>query len=274
MKSLLYKVSSLLLIILLYIPIFFMAGSAFANNEIYITQVGTSNNFTLDITQDGDDNVVQLSVSHDNNTIDIDQEGNNNTVSWVSYWGSGQGWGGDLDGSGNTLKFEQYNTTGSDVNTIGFHINTNDNNVHICQGKTFVDTSDTTCEASATAEYGGHTVNLDLHSGNTDLKGSQETGTGNADHEARIYTYGGENNDIFFKQKGNGDKYMQLIVRTDNGEQSVVQKGDGAHTATIDLTGAYTTDLSLTQDSNTNQSYTLTNNCQTSTGCSVSVTQN
>ena len=40
---------------------------------------------------------------------------------------------------------------------------------------------------------------------------------------------------------------MQLIVRTDNGEQSVVQKGDGAHTATIDLTGSYTTqDLSLT----------------------------
>jgi hypothetical protein len=54
----------------------------------------------------------------------------------------------------------------------------------------------------------------------------------------------------------------------------MVQKGDGVHTATIDLTGAYTTDLSLTQDSNTNQSYTLTNNCQTSTGCSVSVTQN
>ena len=67
-----------------------MAGSAFANNEIYITQVGTSNNFTLDITQDGDDNVVQLSVSHDNNTIDIDQTGTNNTISWVSYWGSGQ----------------------------------------------------------------------------------------------------------------------------------------------------------------------------------------
>ena len=274
MKSLLSKLSSILVLLILYIPVFFMIGSVFANNEIYITQVGTSNNFNLDITQDGDDNVVRLSVSHDNNTVDIDQTGNDNTISWVSYWGSGQAWGGDLDGSGNSLKFEQYNTTGSDVNVIGFHINTNDNNVHICQGKTFTDVNDSTCESSATAEYGGHTVNLDLHSGNTDLKGSQETGTGNADHEARIYTYGGENNDIFFKQKGNGDKYMQLIVRTDNGEQSVVQKGDGAHTATIDLTGSYTTDLSLTQNSNSNQSYTLTNNCQTATGCSVTVTQN
>ena len=143
MKSLLFKVSSILLLCL---PVL-------ANNEIYITQVGTSNNFTLDITQDGDDN-----VSHDNNTIDIDQTGSNNTVSWISYWGSGQGWGGDLDGSSNNLKFEQYNTTGSDANRIGFHINTNGNNVHVCQGKTFVDANDSTCEASATAEYGGHTL--------------------------------------------------------------------------------------------------------------------
>ena len=263
MKSLLFKVSSLLLCL-----------NVFAANSIYITQVGTSNNLTLDILQDGDDNEVRLSVSHDNNTIDIDQEGNNNTVSWVSYWGSGQAWGGDLDGSGNTLKFEQYNTTGSDTNRIGFHINTNDNTVHVCQGKTFVDENDTTCENSATAEYGGHIINIDLHSGDTNLKGSQETGTGNADHEARIYTYGGDNNDIFFKQKGNGDKYMQLIVRTDNGEQSIVQKGDGEHTATVDLTGSYTTDLNLTQNSNSNQSYALTNNCQTPAGCSVTVTQN
>ena len=273
MKSLLFKASSILLLMILYIPIMFMAGSVFANNEIYITQVGTSDNLTIDITQDGDDNVVQLSISHDNNSIEIDQEGNDNTISWVSYWGSGQAWGGDLDGSGNTLKFEQYNTTGSDANRIGFHINTNNNTVHVCQGKTFVDANDTTCESSATAEYGGHTINIDLHSGDTNLKGSQETGTGNADHEARIYTYGGDNNDIFFKQKGNGDKYMQLIVRTDNGEQSVVQKGDGVHTATIDLTGAYTTDLDLTQNSNSNQSYALTNNCQTSSGCSVTVLQ-
>ena len=263
MKSLLFKVSSLLLCL-----------NVFAANSIYITQVGTSNNLTLDILQDGDDNEVRLSVSHDNNTIDIDQEGNNNTVSWVSYWGSGQAWGGDLDGSGNTLKFEQYNTTGSDANRIGFHINTNNNTVHVCQGKTFVDANDTTCESSATAEYGGHTINIDLHSGDTNLKGSQETGTGNADHYARIYTYNGDNNDISFKQKGNGNKTLHFIVRTDNGEQSMVQKGDGVHTATIDLTGAYTTDLDLTQNSNSNQTYTLTNNCQTSSGCSVTVTQN
>ena len=84
MKSLLSKVSSILLILILYIPIFFIAASVFANNEIYITQVGTSDNLTIDITQDGDDNVVQLSVSHDNNSIDIDQTGNNNNTAIIT----------------------------------------------------------------------------------------------------------------------------------------------------------------------------------------------
>ena len=263
MKSLLFKIS----ILLLCLPVF-------AANEIYITQVGTSNSFALNILQDGDDNLVQLSVSHDNNTIDFDQVGDNNTISWVSYWGSGLGWGGDLDGSGNTLIFDQYNTLGSDTNRIGFHIPSNNNTIHLCQGKTFVDSDDTTCEPSTTGEYGGHTIDLDIHYGPTNLKGSQETGTGNADHYARVYTYYGENNDIFFKQKGNGNKTFYLTVSTDDGEQSIVQKGDGVHTATIGLIGAYTTDLDLTQNSNSNQTYTLTNNCQTSSGCSVTVTQN
>ena len=264
MLSTLFKASSILLLCL---PVY-------AANEIYITQVATGSNLTLDILQDGDNNEVRLSIAHDYNNIDIDQVGDNNTVSYTSTWGSGISWGGDLDGSSNNLKFEQYNTTGTDANKIGFHINTNDNTVHICQGKSFDNATDTTCSASSTSEYGGHTVNLDLHSGNTDLRGSQETGTGNADHYAHIYTYNGDNNDIFFKQTGDGNKILNFIVRTDNGEQSMIQSGSGAHTATIDLTGAYTTDLSLTQDSATNQSYTLTNNCQTASGCSVSVTQN
>jgi len=262
-KSLLFKIS----ILLLCLPVF-------AANEIYISQVGTSNSFALNILQDGDDNLVQLSVSHDNNTIDFDQVGDNNTISWVSYWGSGLGWGGDLDGSGNTLIFDQYNTLGSDTNRIGFHIPSNNNTIHLCQGKTFVDADDTTCEPSTTGEYGGHTIDLDIHYGPTNLKGSQETGTGNADHYARVYTYYGENNDIFFKQKGNGNKTFYLTVSTDDGEQSIVQKGDGVHTATIGLIGAYTTDLDLTQNSNSNQTYTLTNNCQTSSGCDITVTQN
>jgi len=52
-----------------------------------------------------------------------------------------------------------------------------------------------------------------------------------------------------------------------------MQKGSGNHNAQITLQGNYPTILNLLQEGSTNKSYTLTQNCQTTTGCSVSVTQ-
>ena len=241
-------------------------------NDIYITQSG--NNFDLDVTQDGNNNSVSLNIQGNDNSLDVYQEGTaGNAVTFVSYWGTMQGYGGDINGASNSVKIKQYNTTGSDTNRVGMHIMSSSNSVDICQGATFESSTDTTCEGTS-AEYGGHTINLDLHSGGNDLRLGQQTGTGNADHMLRVYTYGGENNDIFVKQNGNGNKTAYLTVRTDGGEQSIIQKGSGTHVATIDLTGLYKTDLSLTQNSGSNQTYSLTQNCQTSGGCAVSVTQN
>ena len=248
-------------------------NSVLAGNSVHIEQIGTSDDTVITINQDGNDNSVNLSMNHDDNTLDINQVGNNNTVSWVSYWGSGRGWGGDLDGTNNDLKFEQYNTLGTDSNRIGFHIPGNNNEVHVCQGATFSSSSDTTCSGSAAQEYGGHTVNLDIHAHGNDVKVGQETGTGNADHYAQIYYYYGDNNETFLTQKGNGNKTLNMTIRTDGGEQELMQKGDGVHTATIELKGSYKTDMTMTQQGNTNQSYSLVQNCQTSGGCSVSVTQ-
>ena len=98
---------------LITILLFFSLSSvAYATNSIYIEQVGTADDLTLTINQNGNDNSVNLTIAHDDNTLDFHQEGNNNAISWVSYWGSGKNWGGDLDGSNNTLRFKQYNTTG------------------------------------------------------------------------------------------------------------------------------------------------------------------
>ena len=259
-----------LLIILISIS---LSSIAYADNSVFIEQITTSDDTTITVNQDGNDNAVNLTMAHDDNTLDIDQKGNNNTVSWVSYWGSGKSWGGDLDGTNNNIKIEQNNTTGSDSNKVGFHIQSNDNNVHVCQGATFASSTSTSCSGSSSEEYGGHTTNLDLHSGSNNIKIGQQTGTGNADHYVQLYTYGGENNDIFVKQNGNGNKTLNMTVRTDGGEQSIIQKDSGAHTATIDLTGIYHTDLDLKQQGSTNQSYSLTQNCQTSGGCGVTLTQ-
>ena len=265
-----FRLGMILIIILLSSN---LNNIAFAGNSIFVEQITTSDDTTITIDQDGQDNSVNFTMAHDDNTIDIDQEGNNNTVSWISYWGSGKAWGGDLDGNNNNIKIEQHNTTGTDANRVGFHIQSNSNTVHVGQGCSFDNSSDTSCESSSTVEYGGHTVNLDLHSGGNTIKIGQETGTGNADHYAQIYTYGGENNNLFVKQKGNGNKTLNMTIRTDGGTQDILQKDDGAHTATIDLTGSYHTDLSLIQRGSTNQSYSLTQDCQTSGGCSVSLTQ-
>ena len=174
-----------LIITLLFIS---LSSIAYAGNSVFIEQVGTSDDLTLTINQDGNDNSVNLSIAHDDNTVDINQVGNNNTVSWVSYWGSGKNWGGDLDGSNNNLKFEQNNTTGSDSNRKGFHMPGNNNTVHACQGATFSSSTDTTCSGTTpSSEYGGHTINLDIHAHGNNVKIVQETGTGNAENNEQIY---------------------------------------------------------------------------------------
>jgi hypothetical protein len=70
-----------LLIILLSIS---LSSIAYADNSVFIEQITTSDDTTITINQDGNDNAVNLSMAHDDNTLDFHQEGNNNTISWVS----------------------------------------------------------------------------------------------------------------------------------------------------------------------------------------------
>ena len=90
-----------------------LTNIAYAGNSVFIEQIGTSTDSTITVDIDGNNNAVNLTMEGTDNELDITQNGNNNTVSWVSYWGSGRNWGGDLDGNNNTIKIEQHNTTGS-----------------------------------------------------------------------------------------------------------------------------------------------------------------
>ena len=261
MKSLLFKLSSILLLSL----------SAFANNEIYITQVGTSANLTLDITQDGDDNVVNLSFSHDDNTVTIVQEGEDNYVGYTTAWGSGQAWGGDLDGSDNNLNIKQYcNQTTCGGDRFEFHIQGNDNDVDFFQGYR-VD-ADATLHSTDSYEAGGHFVRLDIHGSNNTFLGSQRSN--NAGHEhSNISAVYGSNNDVYARQEGNQDKSLTLTINNSNNDIDIIQKSSAAHSATVTLSGSYATDLDLLQQGGTAQSYSLTQTCTNSSGCAVSVTQ-
>jgi len=245
------------------------------DNEIKIEQLSSDgDNLVLLIDQIGHDNTVDFTIDHASNEIEIKQTGQNNIISYVSYWGSGKNWGGDLDGSGNDLYFEQLNTLGSETNRIGFHIPGDNNTLKIGQGCTFNSMADVSCGDNSSSEYGGHTSNIDIHSDNVTIKGGQQTGSGSAEHDAKAYFYGADNSSFFYRQMGNGDKTLTYVTYQDNSEGTVHQRGDGDHTATITLTGSQPTTLNLNQNSSTNQTYSLSQNCQTSGGCSVTVTQN
>ena len=195
------------------------------DNHIHIGQVGgAGDDLSITATQQGYGNTINFSFAHSNNTFDFLQVGTGNSISWVSYWGSGKNWGGDVDGSNNTESVIQY-----DGATYGRHIWGDENTVDIYQS-------------------GDHTHNLDIHADDVVHESWQE---GSGTHYSHAYFYGNSDGSI-----------------TD-----MTQKGSGNHNAQIRIQGNQPTTLNLLQQGGTNQTYSLTQNCYTSGGCTVNVTQ-
>lgn len=193
------------------------------DNHVHVEQV-VSGSVDLDITQIGYDNTINFSFAHSGNDFNFSQVGNGNSISWVSYWGSGKAWGGDVDGSNND---EDVSQTGGA--TYGRHIWGNNNDVDVYQN-------------------GTHTHNIDIHTDDVDHDAHQ-SGTGS--HYSHVYYYGSQDGSVV----------------------NLMQKDGANHNAQIRLQGNYPTTLNLLQQGNSNKSYTLTQNCQNSNGCSISVTQ-
>ena len=107
-------------------------------NHVHVEQV-ESGDVDLSIIQTGYNNKVDFSFAHGGNTFNFTQTGNGNSISWVSYWGSGKAWGGDVDGYNNNEYVRQYNDA-----TYGRHIWGNNNDVDVYQS-------------------GTHTHNIDIH---------------------------------------------------------------------------------------------------------------
>ena len=243
-------------------------------NSIILDQVVSSDNLNLNIEQIGYNNKVNLKLAHASNSILFKQTGNNNEISWVPAWG--QQSNGDLDGSSNNLHFEQSCTKGSSCakSDINMHIYGNSNSVRWGQGLYLSGSSDTTF-ANDNDEGGGHTLNLDIHGNSNSLSGYQRNGNNNqySAHTATVYFYSSSNS-FYVVQETDGTKTASLKSYNDGNTGSLTQSGSGAHNAAVILNGAYPTTFNLNQQSNSAQSYSLTQNCQTSGGCSVSVTQN
>ena len=272
MKSLSTNNKDNLLLTFLVCFILLVSSNVWAN-DIYVSQTGSGDNLNLQILQDGEDNKIDMSIgNHTNNTIEIEQKGDDGYVGYTSLWGSGYSWGGDIDGDNNSLSIKQLcnqaPSCGGD--RFEFHISGSNNDVDFAQG--YHVQNNGTVDTPDSYEYGGHFVRLDIHGSNNKFLGSQRSNNSGHEHSNVTYIYG-NSNDVYTRQEYNQDKTINLTINNSNNDVDLIQGGNASHSATITLNGSYGTDLDLTQQGTTAQSYSLTQDCQTSGGCSVSVTQ-
>jgi|TARA_B100000424_G_C22919608_1_gene489338 hypothetical protein len=178
------------------------------DNHIHVEQVSGGDDVSLTINQLGYGNEVEFSFAHTNNVFNLTQHGTGNYIGWVSYWGSGKSWGGDVDGSDNTETVLQY-----DGATYGRHIWGDDNTVDVYQ-------------------HGSHTFNLDIHADDTNVELWQE-GTGS--HYAHSYFYGtADGSDVDLTQKDGANHNAQIRLQgTQPTTLTLLQQGSTNQSYTI-----------------------------------------
>jgi len=224
-----------------------------SGNGIYISQVGDHN--TLNITQQGTDNLIAgfpsstqsvstADITGDNNTTTMNQTGNNNVILF------------EITGDYNDTTVDQGGASGADDNRAEFLIGGDYNTIDITQ------------HHNDGMGNNGHYLGLALSGNNNNVLTSQ---TDDGDKIGFI-AITGDDNDIDLYQKGTGSHYVEIEVGSDQ-TVDVFQDGTGNHNASISMTG-YSATLDLTQDSSTNQTYSISQNCVNSSGCGVTtVTQ-
>jgi hypothetical protein len=215
-------------------------NKSISGNQLYITQTG--NNNTLNILQDGDDNLIigtdltsAAVINGDNNNVDIDQLGSDNVL------------GLDIVGSSNDVDVIQNQDQRAKLNITG-----SSNTANLNQ--------------SAINNVGEHYMSVIINGSNNTLDLDQ-TETGNK----KLWLDIDSSNNVAVDQKGTGNHFLDITL-TDSHSVDVTQDGSGNHNATVNLSGN-SSSVNLTQDSSTDQNYYLEQNC-TNTSCSATVTQN
>jgi len=228
-------------------------GVTHDGNGIYINQVGSNN--TLNVTQDGNDNLIAGSTSTTNTIVKSDITGNNNTTT-MTQRGDNNAILFDITGDYNSTTVDQGGASGADDNRILMDINGDYNTI-----------SSTQTHNNGVGNN-GHFLAIDIDGDSNNLLTSQ---TNDGDKKAFI-SLQGDDNDIDLYQQGTGSHYVEIATGSDQ-TVDVTQDGSGNHSASVSMTG-YGATLDLTQDSSTNQTYSINQNCLNANGCgTTTVTQ-
>ena len=213
------------------------------------------------------DNEIELTQSGNNLDLTIDQIGGYNILG-----GTGDSFSGDISGTDNEIVIHQeHSIKGSNPNTIEIYdYNGNNNQVMLRQGSDGRNGFTGTIHSDPT-EYSGHTMTLDLDGNNNTIVTGQRN-QNNQGHELTVGVYS-DDNVVNSVQGYTGQKTGEMYIWNDGNDVTTFQDAQGSHDFYIDLTGAYGTTLDLHQTGITDKSYSLYQNCQTSGGCSITVTQ-
>ncbi len=211
------------------------------DNQITIQQEG--DDFELDITQIGYNNIIKQwtaseGIDGDDNVIIIKQandrsaSGDQNILEIRRVWGDG-----------NTLKLGQ-----------GYQVGTNGN------------------FSRDYAEYGDTFAHLNITGDYNSVLMTQRTNSSSSGHEYWLHLEG-DNNDIYTVQREGGSQYINLDIYNDYNQVDLRQTNAGDHYMSVILNGSQPTDITVYQNGWNNKSYSISQNCHTVGGCSVSVTQ-
>ena len=211
------------------------------DNQITIQQEG--DDFELDITQIGYNNIIKQwtaseGIDGDDNVIIIKQandrsaSGDQNILEIRRVWGDG-----------NTLKLGQ-----------GYQVGTNGN------------------FSRDYAEYGDTFAHLNITGDYNNVLMTQRTNSSSSGHEYWLHLEG-DNNDIYTVQREGGSQYINLDIYNDYNQVDLRQTNAGDHYMSVILNGSQPTDITVYQNGWNNKSYSISQNCHTVGGCSVSVTQ-
>ena len=247
------------------------------NQTITFTQTGDNNRIglykhyygsdnqtssTMTAIQSGDNNIMYLDNHGDNNNFDAYQLHNNAVMDL------------EIDYDDNSVIAKQAcSATSCNRDTMILNIyQADDNNVKMGQGYKIDGSGNFSYD---NLELGGHNMDLYMTGDRNNIMLSQRSSNNSSGHDMDINIFSDDNN-VHIIQEHNSSKDLTLTLNNDDNNVDINQKKNFEHTATVTLGGNYGTDFSLQQGSNQStsaQSYSLNQNCQTSGGCSVSVTQ-
>ena len=214
----------------------------------------------------GDDNEITILQEGNNFELDITQIGYNNII---KQWSTSEG----IDGIDNTVIIKQANDGGYsyDKNIIEIRRVWGDRNI-LKLGQGYQVATDGTFSID-TDEYGDTFAHINITGDDNTVLMTQRTNSNSSGHAYWLHVEG-DDNDIYTVQREGGSQYINLDVFNDGNDIDLIQKMSGDHYMSVILGGTEPTTIGVTQASHSNQSYSVTNYCYTVGGCSVSVTQN